>query len=75
MVTRVGKQLNGRSFFRVCKVVVSVQCVDMQPLELWHCHLGHPAAKAMEMLNLSDFSSIAAFDNKSCDVCIRSKQT
>lgn len=73
-VIGAGRQQHRLYLFCGCEAVASVQQFDKLPRELWHCLLGHPAMKEMEMLKISDFSS-TGFDNKSSDICIRSKQT
>lgn len=42
--------------------------------QLWYSRLGHPSSKALDMLQFSDLSN-GVFDSKTCEVCIRGKQT
>lgn len=44
-------------------------------LELWHKRMGHPYIKAVGMLPFVSSSVSVASLNKSCDVCLRTKQT
>ncbi|KAG7598819.1 F-box associated interaction domain [Arabidopsis suecica] len=74
MLIGAGEQLNGLYFFRGLGDTMMIHAMDVQSVDVWHCRLGHPASKTMEMLKLSNSSS-SSFDSKSCDVCIRAKQT
>lgn len=74
MLIGVDKQQNGLYFFRGVAVAATMQNSDSQSIEVWHCHLGHPSSKALEMLQLSDLSS-SSFNSKACEICIRAKQT
>jgi len=57
---------NGRYNSDTCDGCAIIGC--------WHCRLGHPPSKTMEMLTFSN-SNKSSFDSKSCDICIRAKQT
>lgn len=74
MLIGAGEQSNGLYFLIGVAVASAMQGTNSQPMELWYCRLGHPSSKPLEMLQLSDFCS-SAFDSKTCDVCIRAKQT
>lgn len=75
MLIGAGKEQNGFYFFRGVATTSMILILEKQPAEVWHCRLGHPSSKAMEMLKLSDSSSCSGFDSKICDVCIRAKQS
>lgn len=64
-----GEQPNGLYFFRGMDVASAVSRMASLMQQLWHSRLGHPSSKALDML------SNGVFDSKTCEVCIRAKQT
>jgi len=68
-----GKQQNGLYFFRGTETVASMTRMDSSS-QLWHCRLGHPSSKVLKLLSFSD-STGHAFDSKTCEICIKAKQT
>lgn len=74
MLIGAGEQQFGLYFFRGVEVAAAMHGTSSHSMELWHCHLGPPSSKALEMLQISD-SSNGAFDSKTYDICIRAKQT
>ncbi|XP_019085390.1 PREDICTED: uncharacterized protein LOC109126341 [Camelina sativa] len=75
-VIGAGEQDNGLYFYRGMASAAVTRALDHQPKDVWHRRLGHPSSTTMELMQFSDSSSSSnVFDSKTCDVCIRSKQT
>ncbi|KAG7567306.1 Reverse transcriptase RNA-dependent DNA polymerase [Arabidopsis thaliana x Arabidopsis arenosa] len=68
-----GKQLNGLYFFRGTETAALVTRTGSSS-QLWHCRFGHPSSKVLKLLPFSD-STTHDFDSKTCEICIKAKQT
>ncbi|KAG7577529.1 Integrase catalytic core [Arabidopsis thaliana x Arabidopsis arenosa] len=68
------RQHNRLYFLRGMETAAIMTRVDSSSSQLWHCRLGHPSLKVLKMLQFSDFSN-SDFDSKTCEICIRAKQT
>ncbi|XP_074303237.1 uncharacterized protein LOC141637678 [Silene latifolia] len=53
--------------------IFSAKACDTE--ELWHCRLGHPSAKITGSLSVISRNNGSCFESKTCDVCLRAKQS
>ncbi|KAL9226203.1 hypothetical protein vseg_002041 [Gypsophila vaccaria] len=44
-------------------------------VEFWHCRLGHPSRRVVNLLPFIDNNKSSKHDTSLCDVCLRAKQT
>nr|AWW15216.1 putative polyprotein [Leavenworthia alabamica] len=75
MVTGAGRRVGGTYHFCSTEVASFAATEDGTLLKLWHQRMGHPSLKVVGMLSCVSSSVSSSSLNKSCDVCLRAKQT
>lgn len=74
MLIGVAEQLSGLYFLRGMEFAGAMTRTDKASVEVWHQRLGHPSHGVLDRLSISNLSHDKSFQNKVCEICVKSKQ-
>lgn len=75
MLISMGEQREGLYYFQGMGTVAAMQIGGGSSFDLWHKKLRHPSSKVVEILPNIGSSINSSMFSRTCDVCLRAKQT